>query len=72
MNETKPAVASSSVWGIMLVGLSTALSLSGVKIDGLDDPQLALDISTLIGAALALSGRLRPMIKPISGWFVAK
>jgi hypothetical protein len=44
----------------------------GVKIDGLDDPQLALDISTLVGAALALYGRFRPMIKPISGLFISK
>lgn len=72
MNDTKPAVASASVWGIMLVGLSTALSLAGIKIDGLDDPQLALDISTLIGAVLALYGRLRPLIKPISGLFTSK
>lgn len=72
MNSTKPAVASSTVWGVMLIGLSTALSIAGVKIEGLDDPQLALDISTLIGAAITLYGRLRPFIKPISGWFMSK
>jgi hypothetical protein len=72
MNETKPAIASSTTWGIMLIGLSTALSLAGVKVGGLDDPQLALDISTLFGAALALYGRFRPLIKPISGLFISK
>lgn len=71
MNETKPAIASSTVWGVMLVGASTALSLSGVKVDGLDDPQLAMDISTMVGAGLALYGRLSPHIKTIRG-FVRK
>jgi hypothetical protein len=68
MNDTKPAIASAAVWGTILVGLSTGLSLAGVRIDGLDDPKLALDIATLIGAALALFGRFRAN-KVISGWF---
>lgn len=72
MNESKPAIASSTVWGLMLVGMSTALSLAGVEVPGLDDPQLATDIATLIGGALALYGRLRPMIQPVSGWFTSK
>jgi hypothetical protein len=72
MNDSKPAIASVSVWGVILVGLSTALKLAGVDVPGLDDPDLALNISTLIGAALALWGRMRPHIVPIAGLIKSK
>jgi hypothetical protein len=67
MNESKPAIASSSVWGAIIAGLSAGLMLAGVKIEGLDDPELPLQISGAIGAVLALYGRLRASAE-INGW----
>ncbi|MCU0922562.1 MAG: hypothetical protein MUF16_19925 [Burkholderiaceae bacterium] len=67
MNDTKPAIASSSVWGAIIAGLSAALMLAGVKIEGLDDPELPLQISGAIGAVMALYGRLRATAE-INGW----
>ncbi len=67
MNETKPAIASSAVWGAIIAGLSAGLMLAGVKIEGLDDPDLPLEISGAIGAVLALYGRLRASAE-INGW----
>ena len=59
MNESKPALASSGVWGALLAGISAGLMLAGVKVEGLDDPDLPLQISGAIGAVLALYGRLK-------------
>ena len=67
MNESKPAIASSSVWGAIIAGLSAGLMLAGVEIKGLDDPELPLQISGAIGAVLALYGRLRASAE-INGW----
>ena len=67
MNETKPAIASSSVWGAIIAGLSAGLMLAGVKVEGIDDPELPLQISGAIGAVLALYGRLRASAE-INGW----
>ena len=72
MNDSKPAIASATVWGTILVGISTALKLAGIEVAGLDDPDLALNIATLIGAAIALWGRLRPHIQPIAGLIKGK
>lgn len=71
MNETKPAIASTSVWGAIIAGVSASLALAGVKIEGLDDPELPLQISGAIGAALALYGRLRATAE-INGWLNSK
>lgn len=71
MNETKPAIASSAVWGAIIAGLSASLMLAGVKIEGLDDPELPLQISTAIGSVLALYGRLRASAE-INGWIKSK
>lgn len=71
MNETKPAIASSAVWGAIIAGLSASLMLAGVKIEGLDDPELPLQISTAIGSVLALYGRLRASAE-INGWIKGK
>lgn len=68
MNETKPAFASSAVWGALIAGISAGAMLAGVKIEGLDDPELPLQISTAIGSALALYGRLKATAE-INGWF---
>jgi len=59
MNEAKPALASSGVWGALLAGISAGLMLAGVKVEGLDDPELPLQISGAVGAVLALYGRLK-------------
>lgn len=67
MNETKPAIASVSVWGAIIAGISAVLLLAGVKVEGLDDPELPAKISGAFGAALALYGRLRAMSE-INGW----
>jgi peptidase E len=67
MNETKPALASSAVWGALLAGISAGAMLAGIKIEGLDDPELPLQISGLVGAVLALYGRLRASAE-INGW----
>ena len=67
MNESKPAIASSSVWGAIIAGLSAGLMLAGVKVEGIDDPELPLQISGAIGAVLALYGRLRASAE-INGW----
>ena len=67
MNDSKPAIASTGVWGAMIAGLSAGLMLAGVKVEGLDDPELPLQISGAIGAVLALFGRLRAMTQ-INGW----
>lgn len=72
MNDTKPAIASATVWGTILVGISTALKMFGVEVEMLDDPDLALNIATLIGACIALWGRLRPAIVPIAGMIKGK
>ena len=72
MNDSKPAIASATVWGVILIGLSTALQLAGIDVPGLADPDLALNISTLIGAGMALWGRLRPHILPIAGLIKSK
>jgi hypothetical protein len=71
VNETKPAIASSSVWGAIIAGLSAGLMLAGVKIEGIDDPELPLQISGAIGAVLALYGRLRASAE-INGWIRSK
>ena len=67
MNESKLAIASTSVWGAIIAGISAALALAGVKIEGLDDPELPLQISGLFGAGLALYGRLKATAE-INGW----
>lgn len=72
MNDTKPAIASATVWGTILVGISTALRIAGFEFPMLEDPELALNISTLIGAGIALWGRLRPAIVPIAGLIKGK
>lgn len=72
MNDTKPAIASATVWGTALVGISTVLKMAGVDVAWLSEPDLALNISTLIGAAIALWGRLRPHIVPIAGMIKGK
>ena len=59
MNESKPALASSGVWGALIAGISAGLMLAGVKVEGLDDPDLPLQISGAIGAVLALYGRIK-------------
>jgi hypothetical protein len=71
VNETKPAIASSSVWGAIIAGLSAGLMLAGVKVEGIDDPELPLQISGAIGAVLALYGRLRASAE-INGWIRSK
>ena len=67
MNETKPAIASTGVWGSIIAGLSAGLLIAGVKIEGLDDPELPMAISGVFGAVLSLYGRLRAMTQ-INGW----
>lgn len=67
MNEAKPALASSGVWGALIAGISAGLLLAGVKVEGLDDPELPLQISGAIGAVLALFGRLKATAQ-INGW----
>lgn len=67
MNEAKPALASSGVWGALIAGISAGLLLAGVKVEGLDDPDLPLQISGAIGAVLALFGRLKATAQ-INGW----
>jgi len=71
MNDSKPAIASTSVWGAIIAGISAALALAGVKVEGIDDPELPLQISGAIGAALALYGRLRATAE-INGWLKSK
>lgn len=68
---TKPAIASTTVWGAIIAGISAALAVAGVQVEGLEDPNLPLELSTLFGAALALYGRLRANTL-ISGLFSAK
>lgn len=58
MNQ-KPAIASVTVWGAVLAGVSAAGSMAGVDVPIANDPTLALDISTMIGAGLAIYGRFR-------------
>lgn len=67
MNEAKPALASSGVWGALIAGISAGLLLAGVKVEGLDDPELPMQISGAIGAVLALFGRLKATAQ-INGW----
>lgn len=67
MNEAKPALASSGVWGALIAGISAGLLLAGVKVEGLDDPELPMQISGAIGAVLALIGRLKATAQ-INGW----
>lgn len=67
MNQTKPALASSGVWGALLAGLSAGLLMAGVKVEGLDDPELPMQISGAIGAVMALIGRLQATAV-INGW----
>ena len=72
MNDTKPAAASTSVWGslLALVGVlaPVILSIAGVKAPA--DQAAAIDtatqLATGIGAAVALYGRLTAT-KKISG-----
>ena len=68
MNDSKPAIASSGVWGALIAGISAGLMMAGVKIEGLDDPELPLQISGAIGAVLALFGRLKATAE-INGFF---
>lgn len=67
MNEAKPALASSGVWGALIAGISAGLLLAGVKVEGLDDPELPMQISGAIGAVLSLIGRLKATAR-INGW----
>ncbi|OZB37537.1 MAG: hypothetical protein B7X50_12385 [Alishewanella sp. 34-51-39] len=67
MNEAKPALASSGVWGALIAGISAGLMLAGVKVEGLDDPELPMQISGAFGAVLALYGRLKATAE-INGW----
>lgn len=67
MKDTKPALASSSIWGALLAGVSAGAALAGIKVEGLDDPELPLQISGLVGAGLALYGRLAATAR-INGW----
>ena len=67
INNTKPALASASVWGALLAGVSAGAMLAGIKIEGLDDPDLPLQISGVVGSVLALYGRLRATAE-INGW----
>lgn len=71
MNQTKPAIASETMWGAVIVGISAVGKIAGVDVPLVDDPGLALDIATLFGAGLALHGRVRAKV-PISGIFRAK
>lgn len=66
--STKPAISSTSVWGAVIAGVSAGLTIAGVKVEGLDDPALPLELSTLFGAILALYGRLRANTV-IGSWF---
>lgn len=59
MNDTKSALSSSTVWGTIITGVSAALLIAGVKIEGLDDPALPMELSALFGALLSLYGRIR-------------
>lgn len=67
MNDSKPAIASVSVWGAIISGLSAASLLAGIKVEGLDDPDLPAQIAGAIGAVLALYGRLVATAE-INGW----
>lgn len=67
IKNTKPALASASVWGALLAGVSAGAMLAGIKIEGLDDPDLPLQISGVVGSVLALYGRLRATAE-INGW----
>jgi hypothetical protein len=64
MEDTKPAVASTGVWGsvIALVGVFAPLVLSAVGVKAATDQQAVvatgLQLATGLGAALALYGRL--------------
>lgn len=69
--ETKSAIASTGVWGAVIAGVSAGLTIAGVKVEGLDDPALPLELSTLFGAGLALIGRLRAN-SVIRGWLKTK
>ena len=67
MTNTKPALASSAVWGSIIAGISAACLIAGIKIDGIDNPELPLQISGAVGAVLSLVGRLRATAE-INGW----
>jgi hypothetical protein len=67
MNEAKPALASSGVWGALIAGISAFCLMAGVKVEGLDDPELPLQISGAIGAVLSLYGRIKATAE-INGW----
>jgi len=72
MNDTKPAVASTSVWGslIALAGVLAPLILSAIGVQAPADQAAAINtatqLATGIGAAVALYGRLNAT-KKISG-----
>jgi hypothetical protein len=65
MDDTKPAIASTGVWGgvIALIGALAPLVLPAVGLKTAGDQQAAVaataQLATGVGAALALYGRLR-------------
>jgi hypothetical protein len=61
MQDSKPWYLSSSIFGSLLVVVSAALSIA--KIDLGDTPAFANDIVALVGAAIAVYGRVKAVKK---------
>jgi uncharacterized membrane protein len=72
MNDTKPALASTSVWGslLALAGVFAPILLSAIGVKAPTDQAAAINtitqLATGVGAAVALYGRLNAT-KKISG-----
>ena len=61
MDGVKSFLASKTIWGAILVMVSTGLRLTGIDIG--DSGPWVENITTLVGAALAVYGRVKAVKK---------